>query len=674
MKRVLAALMLVGATALGTDAGAVNLYRTYYVKPTGDDALSGLTFATAWQTIEHANSFAECTADSDAVILVYGSYREADNDWNGPASYSGFPNPANTPAQPRRFAYYGNLGNYGGSGTQIGAVGDVARAKKPRVSIRGFLIPHGLTMDSTAVRDSIADCYISGDVHVNGTDSLVFANCDIAGKHFAINSDVPGCEVACADTFVYNRMPHLEAVGGYGFAVFPHVRTLYFAFNQVGISNWGDAATTPRVLWDVHKSVFLGNRWTTDIRAYGEDDDAYAYALSIRDGCDSLTFTRDTIYAHTPRNADVAQSRMLNAILLPALGEVPGSVFAVSVDSSYWSCNGRFAIYGQDVLRNLSLTNTVVASGGGMALRGRTLSGCTFDHNTFIGDNYGRRFNGTDSIPTPFDEAGVVNLGGTFVGDTTKFTNNIVYLMRPGLQTHGTDWDHSIAAVMPYDSTTFLSDWNLYGAGPYQLAPGDGSILTRVAGQYAQYTPAAFYAATLHTGTTAWKQEARSTWGSPQFDFGGRDSVFRAAPVSPDSLFNPRLGPRSAGLTAGKSGTAIGARPYDAIPSMTLSAAGLDFSPEVLMPDTAYVTIGNVGTDSLRISGVVESDEDVVASVTDAAIGPGKTTTLAVIVTPTEATSATHYVDFITNDPNHVAARVYVYVHFSPIGTGYMEP
>jgi len=142
----------------------------------------------------------------------------------------------------------------------------------------------------------------------------------------------------------------------------------------------------------------------------------------------------------------------------------------------------------------------------------------------------------------------------------------------------------------------FVSN-NLYAYHGYTGTPGDRSLYGR------RQSSALLYSGPLSNTTlnADWNLNVGSTFGSPQFDYGGPDSTVAAA-VVPDVHIGPLSHARGIAVNGGSDAGALDFA-GEALINLWPYAFARE-SPRNSPPDTHFVFISNPGSDSLRLSNL----------------------------------------------------------------------
>lgn len=367
---------------------------TYYVRPGGSDAASGLTLTAAWGTIAKANA----TVRAGDVVLV------------SDGTYSHFPQPAAAGTATARIRFVGNLLNP--AAVVINSTSTALTS--PWVTVAGFDLRYGFAVRGHG--DSIAWCRAGGSSsRISGADDATVTRSVIQSKRFW----VVGSE---NDTLTRSERCHVtdnemvlspDDLGGHTMRL-AVLDALTFQRNRIRIriaSNAVGASATK--LFHVRNSRFEDNHWDIANACLGGCDEAGWFVN--RDFTRNNAWVRDTILLQGPGATQFFAS---------CSGTYPGTVMGNTYDHCVIKQIGPSA-YGaaffyQDQAKWDRVTHNVIVGAGtafkfNVAAHGPTV----VEHNTIA-----------SFAPT----LGVVDFGSTTWSGAVAFRHNILYGNPRGLR------------------------------------------------------------------------------------------------------------------------------------------------------------------------------------------------------------------------------------------------
>jgi hypothetical protein len=619
MKRLLAA--IVAALCISGEAVAA----TYYISPTGNDALAGTTFAARWKTINKANN----TVQPGDLVLVY------------PGSYIHFPNPVTPGTGADRIAFVADTTSPTATRVPSGTLSD------SYLTIAGFQIGGSLTFSKTAEFDTVKNCKILGDLALQCCRYSWLWNCDVMGQKFRVCKDVAG--ITYGGGVRYCRFPNLGAqdagttdyIGFGGGAPAGHVDSLTQQDCRFTIRIENNGADRHPQKWFLSKRVnTVGCRYdVTNLRS----DNGSPYVFYVRDSSTLNVWRRDTILASGPGAAKVS---------FATSGAYPNTCDQNWVDSCFFKLDvtGDTFIGTLDRANRLKLTYNVFASRGGALEISDIKGNTTIDHNTFLGH----------------PDHGIVEFGGAYPAwdDTVHITNNIFYSY--GAAPVHNEWafpgcryvqglgdycgynyalridpslEDSVRAAGGGTSRKHVINYNLFAYYGDSLVNGDRSWSGESGGQFRSSYPGA--RTTITTPPVSWwfrgaKKDSASIYGSPLFV----DSSLAA--------FNPALRKASAAIATGQGGSDIGARSYVGTPILSANVANVTF--QVGGTQTFLVTLQNTGDGTVTVSSITSSGSKFTITGAPTTIAAGANSNFTIVYAGS-ASAASSSVAVNSDDP-----------------------
>lgn len=672
---------------------------TWYVRPSGNDAADGTSYANAVATIGRAVTRAtNATTAEDHLILAYpNGTGGSGGELVGQGQWSEFPNPIGM-EQPYRIRLVSALWLATGDDSTLKINPSNDDLTKSRVTIAGFQFTNGIDVTGGAVGDSIISCStplgsgLGVSIEMNGCDSSVVFNCLIRSSTIWMASDN---NYDVANTWDSNFWPFL----GRNWLSAQNLFTIgqnngdcvnmRFYRNRLNmVINWqGDGYGSMPSKW-FHTRGLLSkyNRWDLwNHNTFGNNE--HRAVLYLRDSTYANDFVADTFIVHT----DAYQ--MLE---MTSSGAQDYS-FDNDMDSCYVYVPGGDGVVYQAGAVGCDVTNSVIAVGEraiyvpGLYNGAPTPSVKTahFRHNTLVGSSRGDGVN----------YRGVVNMPkeAQFPAwqDTVVFMDNIVYAYNapvscPETEVGGTGYAlfvggqaiDSLAYFGGSDSVTrtvpritnrkHVFNNNLYFypadslpcigcAGGGSECGGGRSIGTDKSSAIVMSRPGSGYHGNWHS---RYGQDSLSFYGSPHLGYDGPDSILAA-------FENPRGAAASIGRTSeardrDAGGTDIGAHQYASRGRAQLDKSRLDFTyhGEIEFSGQIHIlTIYNIGTGDLEITSVSEDAPQITVSPTSGTIGAGGSQAFTVTWGPV-LQYGSYTLTILTDDPTKPTILIPIYVSF----------
>ena len=526
LRRGLAACL--GGLLLAAPAQAV----TYYLSPTGSDAATGTSPATAWATLARANSR---VVPGDVVVMAAGTY-------------AGYPAPAVSGTAAQRITYVGSLASPA-SVVVTGASTGIARS---HLTIKGMYLVNGFVMSGT--RDSLAFCRVGGAMpHLDGGIDCMITHCAVSATSFWFTG--PGsmdtATVAMRDTiedctFVLNAPSgsvRMMVCSGIDSCVVN--RTSFDITVGSGVTGGGILK-----MYYVRQCKFTDCRWeATNYRTESCDECGFVY---FRDRTNRNTFLRDSLILHGPGAV---------TFLPNCSGSWPGTTFSNTYDHCLFRVTAPnpigATVWMQDAVRGDTYRYcTIVGTQRGIA-NSSGITDLTVDHCTVVGF-------------APTRGAWYTEDGKQVWSGTNRITNNIFASLSPLRRAPGTTGvSYAYPAAFwyaPLMAGHMSGDYNLY----FTAMGADSAIM---GGNYVWSRPGPGSAWNLASGA-----DGHSIFGDPLF-----------AETSSAASFSPLLRSGSPAIGAAPDGTDLGAVPFGGTGDVTPPGTVSDLS--VVTVDTTAVTL-----------------------------------------------------------------------------------
>lgn len=344
-------------TLARTDAAGAT---TYHVRPTGNDAASGLSSSAAWATIGKANA----TVRPGDVVIVW------------PGTYAQFPSPAVSGTSLQRITFAGALASP--SSVVLNAADPVLAAS--HVTVKGFLLANGFLL--TGSRDSIADCVIGGGKsQLTAANDCVITRCAFDCERFwIVGTENDSLPIAARDTVTDCRLT-LRPRDTTGHTIrFAHLEQCVVTRCRFTIDIGSSAVSASCTkLFFVRHSRFVDNWWDITNHCTTNSDEAGWFVM--RDYTQSNTWVRDTIQMRGPGPVQFFGS---------ASGTYPATVMNNNYDHCVIKVSGPSAygaaVYYQDEARWDTLTaNVIVGDASGLAFNAPLRGPMRIAGNTIAG-------------------------------------------------------------------------------------------------------------------------------------------------------------------------------------------------------------------------------------------------------------------------------------------------
>lgn len=588
-------LLLLMAVLLAGNALASTGTNIYIDHNFGSDLTGDGTINHPWKTLAYTNHHSPQPNNANGNVtwnLAYGNY-----------SQDAFFNPDSAATDTSRFIVIGSTSS---PTKESGWLLPSGTLKTSNTSFRGVTFAT-LVIDNAVGFDSLTSCTIAIYLQLNGTNYIVFNNCTITAN----DVDVDHSNASNGDThfnrgtqFLTCSFPKMGTIDcqvptgcqahfivGYG-SLTPvvYVDSLVIdhctgrtTINNVAANKESEAfrfyrCRTPHVIhttWTIH----------TDYTGNGEA----GYVFALRDSTQNALFIADTLVAEGAGGAEFLWVHTGN------LHYIAGT----HVDSTYVYTPNGCPLRFQDNVNQFESSYSTFVSGNTNALQGYQVA--------WNGPNDLQHLTLAGNVPPGGYNWGVVDMHqATFATDTTRFLSNIVYDFSKLNTTETFGSSGSTACALIVGSGTnfaplFHMDWNLYAAYGRTLdgrfTGGDGNLSLVRMQDYAGSQPGTRNALLTKypSAQQIFADSINSTYGSPRFGRGSKDSVF--------ATFDPRIGALSVARGLGKSGSDAGAVAYVGNPKIDVSTRQ---PVQIAYERTATysVVFYNSGDDTLKVSSV----------------------------------------------------------------------
>jgi hypothetical protein len=486
-----------------------------WVSPSGNDASSGDSPATAWKTISKANA---ALLPGDVCMILPGSYANSIN-------------PAKNGAAGTRITFVGDLANPGA--VTIPSFS----SDRSYVTVKGVALTNDPLLKFPARFDSIAYCRLSG-LELWAAKNCMIARNTIVGNINIMANDGracftgttfdPGCTANSEYDTLRDNTINLGTIqpGQKKFVTRGFTQRCLFERNQVtGVFDKAGSTLSEEtfglIMYNSYYNTFRDNRWTFEALSSAPPNNQWE-AFRLRDSTRNNVFERDTMLLGLNSSFPVRG-------LFAASGSFVHSAGFNRWSQCYYKTNSYF--YNQDAFMGNVIENSVFASKTENALWFQgTFENSTIRHNLVHSGGQAMRVT-------------------KVVGTSNEFTSNIYY---SGSAQGSSAGDKSAQAYFESNAKTgFRSNYNLFFTPSNSGSPGDRSI--------------GWCCVTL----------SRPGAGQPWNSMNGQDANSRyGSPLLADSSFtglDATLRPGSLAIGRGENGSDAGPIPF--------SSGGPDVTP-----------------------------------------------------------------------------------------------
>jgi hypothetical protein len=630
----------------------------------GNDAWDG-TSAHPWRTLAKANASLPAPSTDYGDVILY----IAPGLYNDPIA------PVAVPGNGKRFYFIAKsitspptvAVNIGGGGGQMALVGTYE-------TLRGISFS-GLSIGSTAVADTIAQCDIAGNLTIApGAYYQTIVKSNVYGT--TVKIAVPDDATAAASTSLLKTVklsiydssfPYLaETATDPGFRM-GYATTTGNAYRALcdsalirnctfrGTSPQGSSGLGLFRLRYTCNSTWEGNKL---FPVQNDISSASTVWLSVRDSSINLIMRRDTVLAGGSGQQTMYMSGM---------GAVNTSVTKSTIDSCYFSnTNGPLFVYQDGMSADSLVYSTFIApQDRALWVWSRAVGRNAIKHCTFV-----------SRLEPSVVPKGVVDFSTgspIFSSDSTIFQSNIIYNAWPReyhpLGTTANSNQTMVGGVIANccasgskAETWLKSEYNLYSVWTYSDSSGsrwsDHSFLWFDSGKYGA-APGPVNAR-MPSWDTRMAADSLSVWGSAQFNYGA---------ASNDTMpgigtFDPHIGPNSAGKGNALGGTDAGAL------AVAGSATALIYDYGAIQIDSRYstsrdsiFTVKNTGTAELDVTITITGSgftSNMVLSPLTMALAAGERLPVSMAWTGLGNTgfAGKLYINLATNDPGRPKIKI----------------